>query len=233
MQHLKLKPISYVATLADNGRPWQHWYTRAYDEIDAVCDLEQWESVRFTSILAILSPRVSVRRNVRASLIYHGQDEALLTNTLPNVKQSLQTYLETGIVGGLKVPYFRRALLGDCDSITLDSWMAYALQDVDTPHIKHFKRKASLHDSLALVRNVADRLGVSPRDCQAMIWCGMFLESGQLPMFYPIMQEYDNWVEHHRRFPLSGKIADNGNTDLEYDLEKTLVEVADFESDPF
>lgn len=201
-----LNSVDYVAKLARNGLPWRTWYAKAIHEIESVCLLEQWPIDHFTSVLAILSPRCSVRRNIRGTLVYNGQNK-LLTNTLPNVKRSLEIYLDTGRVGGSKVSCFCKALLGDDMAITLDTWMAYALLDMESPHIKYFERINTRTTANTLVCVVANMLDLSPRDCQAAIWCGMFLESGQIPQFFPVMEEYENWIAHDRRFPLSGVIS--------------------------
>jgi len=219
----KLRSLKYVKRLAENGLQWSTWYDRAIGEIDDICRLENWDKQHFTSVLAILSPRVSVRRNCRSALLYCGQEQAFFANTLPNVKTSLATYLRSGIVGGNKVPYFRNALLGDSESVTLDTWMAYALLAVESPHIKYFTRKNTFYAARKLVCKVGQAFDLSPRDSQAAIWCGMFLESGQLPQFFPLWAEYQNWIAHKKRFPLVGTIGDHSEPVDEFRVDELLT----------
>lgn len=221
-QSHKLRSTKHVKRLAENGLYWATWYDTAIADIDYICTQEQWEPQHFVSVLAILSPRVSVRRNCRAAFVYCGQEQAFFANTLPNVRQSLETYLASGVVGGHKVPYFRNALLGDTESVTLDSWMAYALLACEAPHIKYFRRKATFYAAVKLVTRVGELLSLSPRDAQAAIWCGMFLESGQIPQFFPLRAEYENWVANDRNFPLVGTIPEHEETIPEYLEDSTL-----------
>ena len=204
----RLKSFQHVEKLALAGYDLADWYSVAEQDILAICRLENWGVEKFTSILSILSPRVSIRRNVRSALVYFGQDSQFFKNTLPNVKRSLEIYLASGIIGGNKVPHFCRALLGDTESITLDTWMANALLDVDTPHIKHFMRRNTHKRADSLVTRVGKKLGLSPRDTQAAIWCGCFRETGLSPQYFPIVDEYKNWLSQDKNFPLIGTIAD-------------------------
>lgn len=224
----KLASPSRVMRLAERGLDRADWYDRAVAEIALVCSLEGWQVNRFTDILAILSPRVSIRRNVRATLAYVGQGVHFHT-TMRAIKQGLSNYLETGIVGGHKVSCFARALHGDQEAITLDTWMSYALQDVPSPTVKHFRRQATMHGAHKLVRGAAKRLGISPRDCQACIWSGIFRETGQTPQHYPIMQEYDNWVSQNRSFPASGVITGDTPEADKFEIETILQEAIGFD----
>ena len=220
----QLHTRNHVLQLANRGLDMHDWYDRAKWEIESVCQLEGWQANQFIDILAILSPRVTIRRNIRSAFVYFGQEHRMLRNALPNVITCLEKYLENGIIGGRKVPFFARALHGDQSSITLDTWMSYALLDVESPHIKYFRRKRSFDSACKLVSDVGDIVGLSPRDCQAAIWCGIFRESGQEPQYFPIMREYENWIGQDRHFPLSGKIADDVEPD-EYSMDDILEEL--------
>ena len=143
---------------------------------------------------------------MRSALIYFGQQEALFRTTLPTVRRSIDIYIETGKVGGHKVPYFARALSGDDNSITLDTWMSYALLTMDEPSVTYFRRRATFNAASKLVAKVGKRLGISPRDCQAAIWSGKFRESGKEPQYFPIRDEYERWLAYDREFPLTGTI---------------------------
>lgn len=225
----KLRSTKHVKRLAENGLQWSTWYDKAEAEAVAICEAEQWDRQHFTSCLAILSPRVSVRRNCRSAFVYCGQGAEFFSNTLPNVRKSLENYLFSGVVGGHKVPYFRNALLGDSQAVTLDSWMGYALLACDAPHIKYFRRNATFAASVKLVTRVGELLDLSPRDSQAAIWCGMFLESGQLPQFFPLWAEYENWLAQDRQFPLVGVVAEHSEPVSEFGVDDISFDVASLE----
>lgn len=203
----KLKPVNHIRRLALIGQDFQHWYDTARTDIQSVCSVEHWDLVDFVNKLAILSPRVSVVRNVRITYAYCGQGGVYLGGVVKSIRHAMDNYLTTGIVGGLKVSQFAHALNGDRDAITLDTWMARAIQDTESPTIVNFKRIATRQLAYDRIRKVARQLQVSPRDCQAMIWAGAFREVGHTPVHYPIIREYDRWIEYLRVFPRFGTIG--------------------------
>jgi len=203
---LPLASVERTTALARAGLDKADWYSIATSEITRICVAERWNPITFTEQLSILSPRVSIRRNVRLALSYKGEGE-FLGNVLPGVRRSMEIYNASGVIGGNKVPYFSRALLGDNDSITLDTWMAYALLVVPDPTVTMFRRKATHKAANALVTKVAVRLGLTPRDCQAAIWCGRFRESGREPGYFPVYEEYERWLAYDRKFPRTGSIG--------------------------
>jgi len=204
----KLVSVARARALALSGYSQASWYDKAEQEIKLVSALAGWNKQEFSDTLAILSPRVTVRRNVRATLAYFGQGRVHFATTMRNVRKSLRNYQESGIIGGNKVPFFARALSGDKESITLDSWMALALLDCQEPSIKQFTRKATHEQADKLVVKVGKQVGLCPRDCQAAIWCGIYRESGSIPPWYPIIEEYERWLAYDSNFPLSGTIGE-------------------------
>jgi hypothetical protein len=142
-----------------------------------------------------------------------------MTNTMKSIRRSLEIYQQTGKIGGNKVPEFARALLGDDDSIVLDTWMAKAIVNEPDPSVKHFGRKATKKAAQVLVQTVAKRLGISPRECQAAIWSGMFRETGQSPQFFPVVEEYHRWLAYDKTFPLAGPIVDINDYSVDDDSD--------------
>lgn len=185
------------------------WYQQATEQIVKICAQENWDVVEFSRKLAILSPQVAIRRNVRMALEYVGNGHHM-GNTVRSVKRSLEIYETTGKIGGNKVPEFARALLGDDEAIVLDTWMSKAMVREIDPSVKHFARKATKLAAQKLVRKVAKRLGISPRECQAAIWSGKFREAGQQPQYFPVCEEYAKWIAYDRQFPLNGAIVADG-----------------------
>ena len=227
----KLHSIGHVRNLALSGLEYRDWYERATREIKLVSTFERWPVTQFSDTLAILSPRVSVRRNVRATLIYYGQGRKHVASTMRNVRRSLEIYEQTGIIGGNKVPFFADSLRGNVESVCLDTWMSVALLDCDEPTIKQFTRKNTFASACELVRTVGQQLGLTPRDCQACVWCGVFRTSGRIPPYYPIIEEYERWLGYNREFPLVGNIGEPKADDISASdwLESVLADNESFD----
>lgn len=187
--------------LANKGSQYSDWYDRAYVEIGEVCNKEKWDRKEFTNILSLLSPQVRVRRNIRMTLVYFGQN-SYFNNLMQSVRISVDNYRKTGIINGQKVSSFALALLGYNESIVLDVWMARALQIEQ----KRFKKKSIREQSRKIIKSVAKTVGMSPRDCQAAIWSGIIQDYKQTPEQMPVIEEYHNWLEYNRQFPLAGPI---------------------------
>lgn len=193
---------------AEAGLDGADWYDRGQREIAEVCEVEGWDPERFTDTLAILSPQVSVRRNVRLALQYNGTGR-LLDNVMGNVRRSLARYNDTGEIGGAKVSAFAAALKGDREAIVLDTWMARALLVAEfEPSLAKLRRKATRELACKRIRAVAKRIGLCPRDCQAAIWAGIIREFNGNPAGLVVKIEHSRWVSYGREFPASGPIVD-------------------------
>ncbi len=199
-----LAGISRLCRLAEIGRPYSSWYNVALAESVWVCELENWPVKRFIDILAITSPRVAIRRNVRLALQYC-RSRRVFTSTMKQTTQSLKTYEATGEISkrGLKITAFRNALLGDRSAIVLDVWIARALK-VDQ---LYFSTKVGYAHASQRMLQASKRFKMHPRDFQACVWAGIFRElSTKQPQFFPILAEHHNWLAYDRQFPDSGPI---------------------------
>jgi len=177
------------------------WYSTAADELQHVCDREQWPIERAAAILAITSPRVAVRRNVRLALTYLDRG-TLLANGMATIVASLRHWEATGKINGPKVFAFCNAILGDASAVVLDVHMANVLRVEQ----KRFSQPSVRQECRVMVRRVADRCGFSPRDTQACLWYAQKRSVGEHPEQFPIRQEYANWLAHDRQFPNDGPI---------------------------
>ena len=205
-QKHEFKPIEHIRQLAIDGIEYSDWYSVAQSDIKLVANLAEWEPERLAAYLALLSPRMAVRRSIRATLTYLGQGQ-FIRDVLPTIRRSIQIYEESGVIGGHKVPYFHDALLGNPNSVTLDTHMATAMLAVANASVQHFRRKATMAYAIEVVSAIGDSLGISPRDCQAAIWCGELERKGQQPEYFPLVEEYHLWRNTYGgSFPLSGKI---------------------------
>jgi hypothetical protein len=206
-----MRKYSDLVRLACDNPDGCGWYDAAADELQHVCDREEWPIERAAAILAITSPRVAVRRNVRLALTYlkHG---TLLANGMSTIVASLRHWEATGKINGPKVSAFRDAILGDDYAVVLDVHMANVLH---VPQ-KAFGSVRVREECVTLVRHVADRCGFSPRDTQACLWYAQKRSVGENPEGFPILQEHANWLAHDKRFPNDGPIRQRADRSGNY-----------------
>ena len=199
---IHLSDHNRITDLATLGCCGSTWYTNAIAEVDTLCRLEDWSVERFVSILSLTSPRVSVRRNVRIALQYT-DNNTFLENVVGNIRQSVGRYEKSGTIGGQKVRAFRSAILGNQFALVLDVHMSRAF-NVDQ---KHWDKTHVRNRAYRIVESVANRLGESIRDTQAMTWCGVFKRAGKIAPSFSILHEYRNWLAYDRNYPQTGTIA--------------------------
>ena len=198
---------SELCELASSHRFAANWYEQSAAEIADVCNRENWDNNRFAAILAVTSPRVSIRRNVRITLHYMASGE-LLRNVMRGIGQSVRVWESTGQILGQKTSAFYAAIRGDSSAIVLDTHMANLLGVKQSAFANRKIRK----QCESTIRRVAKRIGLAPAQTQAALWTGQLARVGRLPLPFPIRCEYYNWLAHNRQFDDSGVIrqfADN------------------------
>ncbi len=185
--------LSYTKLAKANldGAPW---YVEAQKQLETVAKLENWELSQLVGILAVTSPRVSVRRNIRITLQYLGRGE-FLPNVMRSVRKSVETLEATGKILGKKTSAFYAALLGDVNAVVLDIHMANLFRVA--PSVFSTKQRERY---VRTVNRVADRIGLEPRDTQACLWYAQKRSVGEQPIGFPIVEEYKNWLLHNREF---------------------------------
>lgn len=191
--------IELAATNADTIA--RCWYDDARAQLEAICGLENWDADRFTGLLAVLSPRVSVRRNIRLALQYQF-DGIHLTNVVRSVRRSVEILEARGEIRGRKTSEFYAALRGNGRAIVLDTHMANLF---GVPQ-KTFALKTGYAYWAGIVNGIAAELELLPSECQACLWFGHKRKIGDKPGRFPIMEEYNNWILQNRQFPSSGAI---------------------------
>jgi hypothetical protein len=179
------KDISFPRTIPALARlAFEHDYGRAWYTESGESIAEYSESVgktqRYVSdVLAILSPRVSVRQNVRLTKRY------IETGTAPGAMKArlvaLAKYETTGVFTGPKVTAFSAALQGDSEAVVVDAWV-YRLLGVK-PSRQSYGRSA------AVVVEVSQSLGWQPAETQAALWCGARALCGLNDKYSPINME--------------------------------------------
>jgi hypothetical protein len=170
----EMASVARLQQLAEAGRDHQDWYFKAAEDIVLVCRDQGWDASRFIDVLALTSPRTSVRRNIRVAMSYM-RDRSLPTDVIAATRAALAHYEATGVIRGLKTSEFAKALRGDLNAIVLDTWMAVAMQVDQNLYSRVWVQRYAKEQ----VRFVADLLGVMPAQAQAMIWAGTVREVGR------------------------------------------------------
>lgn len=117
------------------------------------------------AIVSAFSPRMHWGRNVRLAIAY---SLGLPVATMRSHKASADRCRDSGLAGlnGPKVRAFALAIMGDRSSVTIDSIMTRAAGlDRDAPTTRQRR------ELVRAIERVARKVGQSPRDCQAVVWC--------------------------------------------------------------
>lgn len=160
-----LRPIE----LARQGERGRTWYDEATISVKAYADRKGFTHKRVADILAILSPRVSVKHSITLTMRYleEGTTQGMMLGRI----RALQKYERTGEFFGPKVTAFSKALQGDTTVVVVDTWMLKAFGDV--------KPTPKVHKSITKsVRMIATKLQWQPAETQAAIWVSMRAQCG-------------------------------------------------------
>lgn len=177
-----MKDLRYLLRLAREGSDFRHWYHHAHHDILTVCYQNKWPVVKFTDVLAILSPRITVTRNVKAAIAYMETGQ-VLPDLVRSTHQAMAHYEETGEIRGPKTSAFARALRLDEEAIVLDSWMSVALG------VEHRKlaTKRVRHSAERRIRYASHLMGWMPAQFQAAVWSAAVLRAGRnVPALNPV-----------------------------------------------
>jgi hypothetical protein len=175
-------------TLADEGREWRDWYALARQDIQLVCSDQGWCLDRFIDVLAITSPRISVRRNIRVALQYMRTGE-WLSAVIRGTRQAMAHYELTGEIRGPKTRPFAAALRGDETNIVLDTWMATAFE-IDQSTLS---RKGIRVECEKRIKRTARRYGWSNAATQAAIWAATVRRAGRRVPALRVSDELSLW----------------------------------------
>jgi hypothetical protein len=158
------------------------WYDRHRDMVEAIYGSDrEWGGGPdlFYDILAALSPRNKVRRNLgMAMTAYNAQKEAALSGNLEEFQHTKQTapgampvhlmnlnrILQGEPLGGEKVPPFAENLKGDVNEVTIDMWMGMLFFGNAQPTPNQILKGKEV------VREIALALGKTPRYIQGLLW---------------------------------------------------------------
>lgn len=138
-------------------------------------------------VLAILSPRVPVARNLSMTADYLSGVCPSQLPTVPSVKRSLANYEKDGRVRGSKVRRFADAIRGNTSAVVVDTWILQALgYDPPSSDLQYRRIAAHIQElSYRLKRIDARHERWTPRDTQAAVWTGYQLSLGRTPALFP------------------------------------------------
>jgi hypothetical protein len=137
-----------------------------------------FEAAYVADVVAILSPRVSVRQNVKLAREYL-ETGSIERGVMRQRVEALWRYERDGVVRGPKVSAFARALRGDDGAVVVDTWVlrAYGLST----------RASDLRTAERRIRALAGHLGWPPAATQAALWVGTRAACGFTDAVSPLL----------------------------------------------
>lgn len=170
-----MRSVQHLMTLARKGWAHRGWYKEAGGELRLAAARLCVDSQYLIDILAVTSPRMAVRRNIRVTLRYV-KDGTLPNDVTRSTRAALSHYEDTGEIRGPKTSAFAAALKGDGGAVVLDTWMARAL---GVPQDK-LSRKGVRESAARRVRHGAHLMGIEPAEFQAAVWSATTLRHGRV-----------------------------------------------------
>ena len=178
---MRMTSVNKLTALALAGSEGKGWYDTARESLEKWCYHNDVDLIHFVAVLALISPQMSVSRNVKVTKQYfvalkaHGSEidthrwvPGLMEKTH---RRPLEVYEDTGHINGPKTKAFADALLGNGNAIVLDTHMATAL---GVPQSKLTKNKGVFTKACARVEAVAKRLQWTPAEVQAAVWTAVY-----------------------------------------------------------
>lgn len=157
-----------TALACDGGNTGRRWYRHARAGVARISTFYGLPYDRLCDLIALFSPRVTVKRNLRLALTY-ARIGRISSDVIRSTRLAVQHYETTGTIRGRKTAAFALVLRGDDSAIVLDTWMFRALRLPKTT-----RRKAIRKEACKRIRSVASELSVTPAQAQAMIWVGQY-----------------------------------------------------------
>lgn len=161
----RMASVQTLERLALAGADYRDWYAWAASDILQAAKRVPVSPSRMTDLLALYSPRVSVKRSIRMVLhqLRTGQHAH---DVVRSTRAAVDHWKRTGEIRGPKTLAFSRALRDYPGAVVLDVWMARAFR-IDP---RQFARPKVYTACADRVRIVGQRLDWEPRQAQAAIW---------------------------------------------------------------
>lgn len=170
----RMASVDTLCKLAERGEHGRTWYAHANEQIQSHADTIGVNAGIVADILSITSPRVAVSRNIKLAnhFLKYGFPHA---TTLPGTIAALKHYADTGEIRGPKTSAFAHALRGNSNAVVLDVWMADACKCDQ----KAFATIGGYQKAAKRVVSASRRLGWTPAETQAAIWCATVEKAGR------------------------------------------------------
>lgn len=163
--------VNTINSYLKRGMYGAQWYDKTREHIQ---EIYEDDTDLFIDLLAATSANTSVKGNVTLAMKAYQQykNNKPFKGFLPIVKNMLDIIRINYITGhhvpygGLKVQNFAAALKGQHDAVVVDRWMlrAFGFPNSTDKRYKFIE---------AWCRDKASKLGLTARQVQAAIWCGV------------------------------------------------------------
>jgi hypothetical protein len=150
--------------LISEGEHNRDWYKKSRRSISRYARAYDLTPGYVIDVLAILSPRVHVVRNISMAKEYI-ETGTIRRGVMQARLDALAHYEETGILKGPKINAFSRALRGDPDACVVDVWIFRAFGLISTHYANYVRAEKR-------VARAANRVGWAVAETQAAIWAG-------------------------------------------------------------
>lgn len=152
----------------DKGSDNVGWYYRARAALHTIADRYQWDYGTWVDLVAITSPRLSVKQNLRFA--YRTMAGLTLPDEgLASTRAALTHYRNTGLIRGAKTRRFSDALRGSDNVVIVDSWLAKGLS-VDPRHARHLSVQGRAEH---VIGHMAKERHLTLSDTTACVWAGV------------------------------------------------------------
>ena len=182
-----MKSIPRLVADATLGAADRHWYSIAHDLISTIANRTNMPCTHVAGVAAVLSPRITVSRNVKVLIAWFDNYNTRLRPDGLNRREvvddfiarygltrghgaALAHFLATGRIRGPKTVQFAEALAGNLNACPLDIWMARALE-VDQ---RSFTRRGPRALAVSRITQAANTLGWRVAEAQAAIWASTY-----------------------------------------------------------
>lgn len=182
---LGMRSTRTIVKLALAGAEYRDWYRYAQAEIRFSATSLDISADKLAALLAVCSPRVSVKRSIRFALMLLKRPNDKPADMMSTVYAAVRHWQRTGEIRGPKTGPFAKALLGDLSAVVLDVWMAVAF---GVPHVAWNRRKLRTI-AQDRVRQAARVLGWRPAEVQAAVWAAVVKAAGRKVAFLHVSSE--------------------------------------------
>jgi hypothetical protein len=151
------------------GQAHRDWYRNARVIMGQLAERTAWPVRYVCDIVAIMSPRLSVSRNLKIAEAYLA-DDTILSGVLSATQAALRHYRATGIIRGPKTSRFALALAGCDNQCVVDTHIATAFG--------YRPQDARLVSTQRRIERIMGRVGRvcgwKLSDTQAAVWSGYY-----------------------------------------------------------